>query len=75
MSVPTKKIINVGDTINGKTILWMDNPSPLIPDMLVKVGVFDGIIEDKNKCTSCGTIYTTANKKYTNIKLIRISEI
>ena len=42
---------------------------------MMKVGVFDGIIEDKNKCTSCGTIYTTTNKKYKNIKLIRISEI
>lgn len=67
--------MKVGDTINDKTILWMDNPSPLIPDMLIKVGEFDGIVEDKSKCTSCGTSHTTTSKKYKNIKLIRLSEL
>jgi len=72
-----KKIsdVKVGDIVNGKTILWMDNPSELIHDILIKVGEFNEIMEYKDKCFNCGTTHVSPSKKYINIKFIRLSEL
>lgn len=65
----------VGDVVNGKTILWMDKPSELIPDILIKIGEFHSMVEYKDKCFNCGTNHIKTTKKFINIKFIRLSEL
>lgn len=67
--------MKIGDTINGKTILWLDNPSQLIPDRLIKVGELDGTAEYNERCYNCGTNHSKTTKKYKNIKFIRESQL
>jgi hypothetical protein len=66
--------MKVGDTINGKTILWMDNPSDLIPDMLIKVG--EKVVEEMDEFTY---IYSPGFENqltsYKNVKFIRVSQL
>ena len=69
------KDLKVGNTIGDKTILWMDEPSELIPDMLIKVGEFDSMVDFSEKCFNCGTNHTKTTKKFINIKFIRLSEL
>lgn len=66
--------MNVGDEINGLTILWMDNVSEHVPDPLVKVGT--KIIKDMDEHSyiySKG--FETLITKYTNVHFKRKSEI
>ncbi len=67
--------MKIGDTINNKTILWMDNPSELIHDRLIKVGEFDKTTQYEDTCFNCGTKHSHTYKKYKNIKFIRESEL
>lgn len=60
--------MTVGETINDKTILWMDKPSPIIPDMLIKVGELDGTETNNEICQSCNTKHTKTTKKYKNVR-------
>ena len=66
--------MNVGDEINGFTILWMDNVSERVPDPLVKVGVKQ-VLEMEEHSYIYSKELESHLTSYTNVHFKRKSEL